>query len=131
MADLVGEMGVYDLYDWYGLYVWDRAVCCRLMVDTGISALGWPIEKAHAFMKENTFLTDSEIFMETLRCRHAGTGTSVYTFGSLTMHELRDRAQQEVGERFDYREYHETVLRMATPLNILEKNVDYFTQSEK
>lgn len=47
------------------------------------------------------------------------------------MHELRNRAQQEVGERFDYREYHETVLRMATPLNILEKNVDYFTQSEK
>ena len=67
MADLVGEMGVYDLYDWYGLYVWDRAVCCRLMVDTGINALGWLIEKAHAFMKENTFLTDSEIFMETLR----------------------------------------------------------------
>lgn len=48
------------------------------------------------------------------------------------MHELRNRAQQEVGERFDYKEYHETVLRYgSTPLNILEKNVDYFTQSEK
>ena len=132
-ADLVGEMGVYDLYDWYGRYVWDMVLCCRLVVDTGMNALGWPIEKARAFMRENTFLTDSEIFTETLRYSVDMPAQALaYKFGSLKMHELRERAQRELGDQFDYKEYHEVVLRYGSaPLNILEKNVEHFIQSHK
>lgn len=127
-ADLVGEMGIYDLYDLYGRYVWDMVLCCRLVVDTGLNAMGWEIEKARAFMKENTILTDSEIFTETLRYSVDMPAQALaYKFGSLKMHELRNKAESALGDRFDIRRYHDEVLRYGSaPLNVLEKIVDHY-----
>ncbi len=127
-ADLVHEMGVYDLYDLYGRYVWDMVLCCRLVVDTGLNAMGWEIEKARAFMRENTILTDSEIFTETLRYSVDMPAQALaYKFGSLKMHELRDKAEAALGDRFDIRAYHDEVLRYGSaPLNVLEKIVDHY-----
>lgn len=132
-ADLVGEMGVYDLYDLYGRYVWDMVLCCRLVVDTGLNALGWSMDRARAFLRENTILTDSEIFTETLRYSVDMPAQALaYKFGSLKMHELRDKAQRALGERFDIRAYHDEVLRYGSaPLNILEKIVDHYIQTAR
>lgn len=130
-ADLVGEMGVYDLYDLYGRYVWDMVLCCRLVVDTGLNAMGWSMERARKFMHDNTILTDSEIFTETLRYAVDMPAQALaYKFGSLKMHELRDRAESTLGERFDIREYHNEVLRYGSaPLNVLEKIVNHYIET--
>ena len=132
-ADLVGEMGVYDLYDLYGRYVWDMVLCCRLVVDTGLNAMGWDIEKARAFMKENTILTDSEIFTETLRYSVDMPAQALaYKFGSLKMHELRRKAEGALGDCFDIRSYHDEVLRYGSaPLNVLEKIVDHYIATKQ
>ncbi len=127
-ADLAGEMGVYDLYDLYGRYVWDLVLCCRLAVDTGLNAMGWSMEKARSFMKENTNLTETEIHMETLRYSVDMPAQALaYKYGSLKMHEFRERSQRILKDRFDVRAYHEEILRYgSTPLHILEKIVDHY-----
>lgn len=132
-ADLAGEMGAYDLYDLYGRYVWDMVLCCRLVVDTGLNALGWDIGRARAFLRENTILTDSEIFTETLRYSVDMPAQALaYKFGSLKMHELRRKAESALGDRFDIRAYHDEVLRYGSaPLNVLEKIVDHYIENAK
>lgn len=127
-ADLVGEMGVYDLYDWYGRYVWDLVLCTRLVVDTGMNALGWDIDRARRFMKDNTILTDSEIFTETLRYSVDMPAQALaYKYGSLKMHELRKRAESALGSRFNIRNYHNEVLRYGSaPLNVLDRIVEEY-----
>lgn len=132
-ADLVGEMGVYDLYDLYGRYVWDLVLCCRLAVDTGLNAMGWSIKKARSFMKENTNLTDIEIYMETLRYSVDMPAQALaYKYGSLKMHEFRERSQEILKDRFDVKTYHEEVLRYGSaPLYILEKIVDNYNFGNK
>lgn len=130
-ADLLEEMGIYDLYDLYGRYVWDLVLCCRLVVDTGLNAMGWTMAQARAFMRENTILTDGEIFTETLRYSVDMPAQALaYKFGSLKMHQLRRRAQAALGARFDLSAYHEEVLRYGSvPLNILDEIVEHFIAS--
>lgn len=127
-ADLAEEMGVYDLYDLYGRYVWDLVLCSRLVVDTGLNAMGWSIQKARSFMKENTNLTETEIYMETLRYSVDMPAQALaYKFGSLKMHELRERAQRTLKDRFDVKAYHEEILRYGSaPLNLLDKIIDHY-----
>ena len=132
-ADLAGEMGVYDLYDLYGRYVWDLVLCCRLIVGTGLNALGWSIDQARCFMKEHTNLTDSEIFMETLRYSVDMPAQALaYKYGSLKMHEFRRRAQKSQGNHFLIKEYHEEILRYGSaPLNVLDEIVDHYIFADK
>ena len=79
-------------------------------------------------MKENTLLTASEIFTETLRYSVDMPAQALaYKFGSLKMHELRNKAESALGDRFDIRRYHDEVLRYGSaPLNVLEKIVDHY-----
>ncbi len=132
-ADLAGEMGVYNLYDLYGRYVWDLVLCCRLIVDTGLNAKGWTIDQARRFMKKNTNLTDSEIFMETLRYSVDMPAQALaYKYGSLKMHAYRNRAQEKKGKDFRIKEYHDEVLKYGSaPLNILDEIVDHYIFTDK
>ena len=127
-ADLANEMGVYDLYELYGRYVWDTVLCCRLVVDTGMNALGWSIAEARDFMAQNTFLTEKEIFTESLRYSVDMPGQALaYKYGALKMHEQRQKAEQALGPAFDIKAYHEEVLRYGSiPLDILEQNIGAF-----
>lgn len=132
-ADLAEEMGVYNLYDLYGRYVWDLVLCCRLIVDTGLNAMGWSIQEARRFMKKNTNLTDKEIFMETLRYSVDMPAQALaYKYGSLKMHEYRSRAQEKLGEDFRIQEYHDEILKYGSaPLNILDEIVDHYIFADK
>jgi uncharacterized protein (DUF885 family) len=127
-ADLAGEMGVYDQYDLFGRYVWDMVLCCRLIVDTGLNALGWSMEMARDFMSTNTYCTEQEIFTETLRYAVDMPGQALaYKWGSLKMQELRRQAQTALAARFDLPAYHEEILRYGSlPLDLLERVVDGF-----
>ncbi len=126
-AALGNEMGVYDdPYDRYGRLMMDMMLSVRLVVDTGMNAFGWSRERAAAFMRENTLLSDTEIVTETLRYAvDLPAQALAYKIGSLKMLELRQTAQQRLGPRFDIRQFHEWVIGSGSmPLPILEQHVE-------
>jgi uncharacterized protein (DUF885 family) len=131
---VAGEVGMYeDSYDLAGRVLFDMFLTSRLVVDTGMNALGWPRAKAIDYLRANTDRSDAEIETETLRysCDLPAQALA-YKMGSRKLWELRDKAQKALGPRFDIRRYHDAVLGSgAMPLDILEKHVDWFIAQEK
>ncbi|HMJ06201.1 MAG TPA: DUF885 domain-containing protein, partial [Chthoniobacterales bacterium] len=102
-----------------------RAV--RLVVDTGIHAKHWTREQAIAYMLEKTGMGEKEVTAEIERYIVAPGQACAYKVGMLKIRELRTRAEKELGEKFDQREFHDVVLRNgALPLEILEQQVDEY-----
>ena len=86
-----------------------RAV--RLVVDTGIHAKHWTREQAIAYMREKTGMGEKEVKSEIERYIVAPGQACAYKIGMLKIQELRARAQKELGEKFDQREFHDAVLK--------------------
>jgi len=131
---LAGEMGMYaDPYDACGRLAMDAFVSTRLVVDTGMNALGWSRERAIAYMKENTFEGDLQIGTETLRYSTDIPGQALaYKLGSLEIRRLREKAKATLGPRFDPRRFHDAVLGSGTlPLSVLGRKIDAFIEAEK
>jgi len=130
-SDLAGEMGMYsDPYQRAGRLAMDLFLSTRLVVDTGMNALGWSRERALAYMREHTFESDLQIDTESLRYSADYQGQALaYKLGSRTFHELRDQAKRELGSKFDLPTFHAYVLRAgAMPLSVLERHVDCFVR---
>jgi uncharacterized protein (DUF885 family) len=107
-----------------------RAV--RLVVDTGIHAKHWTREQAIAYMREKTGLGEKEVKSEIERYIVMPGQACAYKVGMLKIQELRARAQQELGEKFDQREFHDTLLKNGgLPLEILEEQVNDFIKRKK
>lgn len=107
-----------------------RAV--RLVVDTGIHAKHWTREQAIAYMREKTGIAEKEVTAEIERYIVIPGQACAYKIGMLKIQELRARAQQELGPKFDQREFHEAVLKNgALPLEILEEQVNDYIQRKK
>ena len=126
-ASLGREMGIYDdPYDHAGRLMMDSMLSVRLVVDTGMNALGWSRERAMEFMRANTLLSDTEIETETLRYSvDIPAQALAYKIGSLKMLELRDKAQKQLGPAFDIRQFHEWLIAGGSmPLSVLEAHVD-------
>lgn len=131
---LAGEMGMYaDPYDACGRLAMDAFISTRLVVDTGMNALGWSREQAIAFMKENTFEGDLQIGTESLRYSTDIPGQALaYKLGSLEIRRLREKAKSALGPRFDPRRFHDAVLGSGTlPLTVLARKIDDFIAAEK
>src|SRR5260370_10999228 len=92
-ATLAGEIGMYtDPCEQYGRLLNDAFLTCRLVVDTGMNALGWSLEEARRYMREHTVMSESEICSETLRYSTDIPAQSLaYKIGEIRMHELRHR----------------------------------------
>lgn len=122
------EMGFYqDPYSEFGhlsLELW-RAV--RLVTDTGLHAKRWSREDAIRYFQENSLLSERDIVKEVERyINWPGQATS-YKIGQLKIVELRQKAEQALGEDFDIRDFHEVVLAdAALPLDLLEERVDAY-----
>ncbi|MDZ7692575.1 MAG: DUF885 family protein [Balneolaceae bacterium] len=102
---------------------------CRLVVDTGMHALGWSRERAVKFMTENTALSHHEINTEVNRYIAVPGQALAYKMGELKIRELRDKAEQKLGEKFDVRQFHDAVLLSGpVPLTALEKNIDLYIE---
>jgi len=133
-SSLAGEMGMYeDPYDRAGRLVMDAFLCARLVVDTGMNALGWSRARAVAYMKENTLESDTQIATETLRysCDIPGQALA-YKMGAAKIRDLRARAQRALGPSFDIRRFHDVVLGSGPmPMAVLERHVDWFIESER
>ena len=133
-SSLAGEMGMYeDPYDACGRLAMDAFISSRLVVDTGMNALGWSRQRAIDFMRENTFEGDLQIQTETLRYSTDIPGQALaYKLGSLEIRRLRDKAAKALGARFDRRRFHDAVLGSGTlPLAVLERKIDDFIAAEK
>ena len=107
-----------------------RAV--RLVVDTGIHAKHWPRDQAIGYMRDKTGMGEKEVKSEIERYIVNPGQACAYKVGMLKIQELRSRAQQELGAKFDQREFHETVLKNGSlPLEILEEQVNDYIQKKK
>jgi uncharacterized protein (DUF885 family) len=122
------EMGMYKTpYDLFGMLSYQMWRAARLVVDTGIHAKGWTREQAQAYLRDNTALSDHEITTEVDRyIAWPGQALSYY-LGELAIVETRAKAEKALGEKFDIRNFHDTVLEMGSaPLPVLRARIDRF-----
>jgi uncharacterized protein (DUF885 family) len=119
------EMGIYRTpYAKFGRLTYEMWRACRLVVDTGIHAMGWTRQQAVDFMASNTALSLHEIGTETDRYISWPGQALAYKLGELKIRELRKEAERALGDRFDVREFHDRVLRNGTvPLGVLEEEI--------
>jgi uncharacterized protein (DUF885 family) len=107
-----------------------RAV--RLVVDTGIHAKHWTREQAIAYMRDKTGMGEKEVKSEIERYIVNPGQACAYKVGMLKIQELRAHAQQQLGDKFDEREFHDTVLKNGSlPLEILEEQINDYIAKKK
>jgi uncharacterized protein (DUF885 family) len=119
-------MGLYssDL-DRIGMLSFDAWRACRLVVDTGLHALGWSRQQAVDYMIENTVLARNNIENEVDRYLTWPGQALAYKLGQLEIMKLRDEARNRLGDAFDIRAFHDVVLRDgAVALAVLRANVE-------
>ncbi len=122
------EAGFYtDPYSNFGRLTYEMWRACRLVVDTGLHAMGWTREQAMDLLATNTALPLHEIETETDRYISWPGQALAYKLGELKIKELRRRAEEALGERFDVREFHDAVLANGSvPLPVLEGSIERF-----
>jgi uncharacterized protein (DUF885 family) len=126
------EAGFYtDPYSDYGRLTYEMWRACRLVVDTGIHAMGWSREQAIAFVIENTALAELNVRNEIDRYITYPGQALAYKMGELKIRELRARAEQRLGSRFDLRAFHDAVLLDgAVPLDVLEAKIEAWIEEQ-
>jgi uncharacterized protein (DUF885 family) len=128
---LADEMGLYsgDL-DRMGMLSYDAWRASRLVVDTGIHAMGWTRERAEQFMREHTALTETNIRNEVDRYITTPGQAVAYKIGQLEIRRLRAQAEKALKARFDIKGFHDAVLRNgAVTLPVLEKVINAWVAS--
>ncbi|MDB5423545.1 MAG: hypothetical protein JWQ29_961 [Phenylobacterium sp.] len=129
---LGGEMGIYrDAYERFGRLSYEMWRACRLVADTGLHWKGWTLPQARACFADNTALSPLNIEVELARYVSWPGQALAYKVGELKIVELRARAQQALGPKFDIRRFHDAVLLAGPlPLNLLEQRIDAWIRSE-
>ncbi len=126
-ATLAGEMGMYaEPEEQFGRLVMDAFLTCRLVVDTGMNAMGWSLEQARDYMRQNAFMPEAEIASESLRYGCDIPAQSLaYKLGDTYLLELRAAMKTALGARFDLKDFHDAVLKPgALPLPLVKANVE-------
>jgi uncharacterized protein (DUF885 family) len=120
------EMGLYDdPYSKFGQLMYEIWRASRLVVDTGMHHLRWDRQKAIDFMVENTVKQELEVAAEIDRYIVWPGQALAYKIGQLKVSELRAKAQQTLGDKFDIRDFHDELLRDgAMPLDRLEAKMN-------
>jgi uncharacterized protein (DUF885 family) len=126
------EAGFYtDPYSNFGRLTYEMWRACRLVVDTGVHAMGWTREQMLDLLASNTALSLHNVRTETDRYISWPGQALAYKIGQLKILELRRRAEKALGGRFDVREFHDMVLENGSiPLNVLEDKVNGYIEEE-
>jgi len=133
-AETLGhDMGFYkDPYSHFGALNYQMWRAVRLVVDTGIHALGWSRQQAIDYFKANSAKLEREIVVEIDRYIVSPGQALAYKIGQRKFLELRERATRELGTRFDIRTFHDAVLAEgALPLDVLEARTDAWIARRK
>ncbi|MBB6425674.1 DUF885 family protein [Sphingopyxis sp. JAI128] len=131
--ELGKDMGFYtDPYSDFGRLGMELWRACRLVVDTGIHDKRWSRERAIQYLKDNTPNPDGDIEKAIERYIVYPGQATAYLIGKLKIMELRGRAQTALGDKFDFRSFHDVVLETGpVPLDILERRVDSWIAAQK
>lgn len=131
--ELGKDMGFYtDPYSDFGRLGMELWRACRLVVDTGIHSKRWSREEAIQYLQDNTPNPEGDIVKAIERYITTPGQATAYMIGKLKIMELRAKAKEELGEDFDIRGFHDTVLVSGpVPLSILEENVMKWVEMKK
>jgi uncharacterized protein (DUF885 family) len=127
------DLGLYrDPYSRFGQLTYDQWRAVRLVVDTGLHDMEWTRQQAIDYFIANAAKTEADIVNEIDRYISNPGQALAYKIGQLKFLELRARAEQALGGRYDIRAFHDTVLATgAVPLDILERTVDGWIAAQK
>ena len=131
--ELGKEVGFYqDPASDYGRLSSELFRAVRLVVDTGIHAKGWSRDQVVDFMRKSGAVDEPTIQSETDRYISWPAQALSYKLGQLKIRELRDRAQKELGAKFDVRKFHDEILDGGTlPLDMLEARTNKWIAAQK
>ena len=123
-------MDIYENeYEHFGRLSYEMWRACRLVIDTGIHAKGWSRQQALDYLGDNTSLSQANVRAEVDRYISWPGQALAYKLGEMKILELRTRAEIELGDRFDIREFHDVVLGQgALPLDLLERIVNQYIE---
>ncbi|NUT94557.1 MAG: DUF885 domain-containing protein, partial [Saccharothrix sp.] len=128
---LADEMGLYsDDVARLGMLSGDSLRAARLVVDTGLHALGWTRQRAVDFLRDNAVMPDVDIHSEVDRYIENPAQALAYMVGRLEIQRLRGDAERRLGDRFDIRAFHDLVigggpLPMAVLADVVDRWVDH------
>ena len=121
-----------DPYSEYGRLMSEMWRAIRLVVDTGMHAKGWTEEQAVDYFRQNASVPDAAIRSEVRRYLIMPGQATAYKVGMIRIQQLRAKAEAELGDAFDIRGFHDTVLGGgAMPLDLLERRVDAWIASRR
>jgi len=127
------EAGFYqDPYSDFGRLSYEMWRAARLVVDTGMHAMGWSRQRAIDFMADNTALSLHNVTTEIDRYITWPGQALSYKLGELTIKRLRTNAEEQLGNDFDIREFHDAILENGSvPLDILEAHINDWIKQQK
>lgn len=127
------EMGIYRTpYERFGRLSYEMWRACRLVADTGLHWLGWTTEQARACFRDNSALAPHNIETELQRYIGWPGQATAYKIGEIRLREIRQRAERDLGDRFDVRTFHDALLvDGALPLALLDARMDRWIAEQK
>lgn len=130
---LAKDMGLYeDPYNDFGRLTGELWRAIRLVVDTGIHAMGWTEQQAIDYALQNSPRPAASVRSEIHRYFNNPAQATSYKIGMNKIIELRSEAQAALGDRFDYRTFHDQVLGSGPlPLSVLEAKIDRWIESQE
>ena len=133
-AETLGyDMGFYaDPIQRFGTLSDEMLRAMRLVVDTGIHSKGWTREQAIDYMLSHSNMGKTDVTAEVERYIAIPSQALAYKTGAMTIQRLRRKAEAELGDKFDIREFHAQILMTGSlPLAILEQKIDRWIASKK
>lgn len=127
------RMGIYETpYEEFGRLTFEMWRAARLVIDTGLHEYGWTRDQAIDYLASHTALAKHDVVTEVDRYISWPGQALSYYIGYRTILDLRAEAERELGDRFDQRPFHDTILNLGSvPLPVLEEEVRRFIAAQK
>lgn len=133
-AESLGKsLGVYETpYDYFGYLQNELWRAIRLVTDTGLHSKGWTRDQVIKYMLDNSAESETQSTAEAERYIAWPGQALAYKIGELKIKQLRAKAEKELGDKFDIRQFHAEVLKDGSvPLDVLEAKIDRWIATKK